>query len=451
MVLVRVAPELRGAVQAVLPGDRLLEVAELPLVIRTTGDRNKAQRTAFRLRDAGAVVLVIEEPADGDGAFCPDHPDRVAARLCLGCGRPVCSSCRDAAGGELVCYACRQKGATPRARVRRRQLFVLFLFVVFLYEVIDFLQDDKAAVDPNGRVRVAVFQFVPPNIPFPAAVEELNRPSDPNTLPTSLHDIAPWFNAERARYGRPGMYLEVDVFGPWGRVVEPPVLDDPDLPAWMVGIRGWQYARFFHNLVTDQGEDPDDYAARLYLVYSHNEDDIAAHSRGSEKGRVAAVYVDLNEQNPGYGVLTVAHELAHTLGAQDFYNPRTYLAMHPEGFVEPFADPLYPQEFAELMAGDIPIGPSSEREAQSLDDVRIGYATARDLGWISPELADVFFTPWQASPEEGLRLLGRRGPGTVDDRRNTKGLEDVESSDLGGESGDIGTGMDPTQLGAGDQ
>jgi hypothetical protein len=146
----------------------------------------------------------------------------------------------------------------------------------------------------------------------------------------------------------------------------------------------------------------------------------------------------------------VAHELAHTLGAQDFYNPSTFLAVHPEGFVEPFIDPLYPQEFAELMAGDIPTGATSELEATSLDDVRIGYATARDLGWIAPEVADLFYTPWEASPEERLRLSSR-GPGASDDGGNAEGVESVEGAALGGEVRDVGAGMGHTELGAGDQ
>ena len=236
VVLVRVPEVARSAVLSVLPGDRQLSTGDLPLVIRTTGDRNKAQLTAFRLRDAGAVVLVMEEPAEGDGAFCEEHPDRVAARACVGCGRPVCPSCRDAANGEDVCGACRQKGRSPRSRTRRRQLFVLFLFMVFLYEVIDFLQADQRAVDPNGRVRVAVFQFVPPDVPYAPVVEELNRAADPTTPPTSLYDVADWYNAERARYGRPGTYLDIEVFGPWGRVVDAPDLDDPDLPIRQIRV-----------------------------------------------------------------------------------------------------------------------------------------------------------------------------------------------------------------------
>lgn len=402
--MVRIPPQARAAVRAVLPGRRSIGRSELPLVVRTTGDRQQARHTALRLRAAGAVVLVMEEPADGEGAFCADHPARIAARTCLGCDRPVCTTCSLESRGEDVCRVCRARGRSPRARVRRRQLFVLFLFAVFLYEVADWWEHDRDAVDPSGPVRVAVFQFVPPEEPFAPVVRDLNRLPTDGDAGASLYGIARWFGQERARYGGPSGYLHVDVFGPWGRVVEPPDLDDPELGPWQLALRAWQFADYFHDLAADQGEDPHAYAARVYVVYSRDAADLASHSRGSEQGRVAVVYVDLGETNPGYAALTVAHELAHTLGAQDLYDPDTSLARHPEGFVEPFADPLYPQRFAELMAADIPLGPRTEREVRSLDEVRVGYATARDMGWIDPGLAEVFYTPSQRSPEERLGL-----------------------------------------------
>ena len=412
----------------VVPGSWSSRDSDLPRVVRITGERSQAHRTAVRLRDAGAVVLVIEESASGESAFCVDHQGRIAGRLCDGCGRPVCTTCSADAGGEDVCRSCRKRGRTPRARVRRRQLFVVFLFTVFLYEVVDYLQSDLRAVDPRGPVRVAIFQFVPPDQPYAPIVRSLNRLADPSGPSTSLYDIAPWFNAERVRYGGSRSYLDLDIHGPWGRVVEPPLLDDPALSAWEAPLRAWQYARYFHDLVVDQGQDPDDYAARVYVIYGSGTVDLAAHSRGSEQGRVAVVFVDQQERSPGYAALTVAHELAHTLGALDYYHPDTALAVHPEGFVEPYADPLYPQRFAELMAADIPTGARQEREVESLEEVRIGYATARDMGWIAPGLADVFYTPAAETPEDrlGTTEAVARPEGSVDGPGTTMEGRDPE-------------------------
>ena len=404
VLLVRVPSEARATIESTLPGKRRILPGELPLVVRTTGDPHAAQATANRLRGAGAVVLLIEEPAEGAGGFCVHHPAQIAAQECIVCARPTCPSCTEEAGDEQVCADCRREGKAPGMRVRRRQLFVIFLFAVFLYQVLDFVRSDREAVDPLGRVRVAVFQFVPPGEGAAQIVRELNSTPAQGAPVTSLRQIAGWFNEERSRYGGSRNYLKVDVQGPWEGVVDPPELYEPDLPPWRLSLRAWEYARYFKALALDQGVDPDSYAARVYLVYGRDSEDFAAHSRGSERGRVAVVYVDLDERNAGYAAVTVAHELAHTLGADDLYDPQTMLAIHPEGYVEPFADPIFPQRFAELMAVDVPIGPRREREVQSLDEVRLGYDSAAAMGWIDQAQADVFYKPASMSPAERLEL-----------------------------------------------
>ncbi len=408
VVLVRVPARARGPIEAVLPGKRRVRTSELPLVVRTTGEYSVARDTARRLRDAGAVVLLMEEPTLGEGAFCSEHPARIAAGACIVCGGPVCTTCRREAGGEEVCGPCRRKGKAPGMQVRRRQLFVIFLFAVFVYEVVDYLRADMKAVDPQGRVRVAVFQFVPPGELDSDVVRELNQMTEDGAPATSLVDVGGWFNDERERYGGSRNYLDIKIHGPWGRDVSPPKLDDPDLPGWRLSLRAWEYARYFKSLASAQGSDPDDYAARVYVVYSRNADDLAAHSRGSERGRVAVVFVDLDEKNTGYAALTVAHELAHTLGADDLYDPSTSLAIHPEGYMEPFASPLYPQRFAELMAADVPTGPRQEREVASLDEVRVGYRSAQAMGWIDKAQAELFYAPAALTPAQRL------GAGDVD-------------------------------------
>jgi hypothetical protein len=48
---------------------------------------------------------------------------------------------------------------------------------------------------------------------------------------------------------------------------------------------------------------------------------------------------------------------------------------------EPDAVLLYPQRFAEVMAGMRPVKPGVEESPASLDGLRVGSATAREIGW----------------------------------------------------------------------
>ena len=80
----------------------------------------------------------------------------------------------------------------------------------------------------------------------------------------------------------------------------------------------------------------------------------------------------------------------------------TSRAIHPEGFVEPFSKPLFPQGFAELMAVDVPISRTREMEVSTLDQLRVGHRSAADMGWISLEQADLFYTPAEIGPEDRL-------------------------------------------------
>jgi hypothetical protein len=402
-MVVRVPARAMPAVRDALPAPRELSPDELPFIARITHEERVAARTAKRLREAGAVVLVLEEPGGkDDGAFCGFHPDRIAARACVYCAAPICTSCRRRAGDEDICPDCVARGRGRRRTTRLRQLFVMFLFAVFCYEVYAWFRTNRDAVAPGGPVRVAILQFAPPDDPLPPAARALNAVGGSGT---SFEDIGPWLSREHQRYGGKGDYV-VDVLGPWGRVVEPPPLaapgDGPLRAAW----RAFQYPRYFHGLATDQGSDPDRYGARIYVIYAGDEGDRASESRGSEKGRVAIAFVSARERNPAYAVLTVAHELGHVLGAEDLYDPDTFRAKHPEGFVEPYAEPLYEQEFAELMAVDRPTGPRREAEVRTLDEVRVGHRTAASFGWIREAQADLFYQPPEVSAQEKLRPAG---------------------------------------------
>ena len=145
---------------------------------------------------------------------------------------------------------------------------------------------------------------------------------------------------------------------------------------------------------------------KIYVIFQKGAEDLASHSRANEKSRFAVAWIDLEEPNPAYALLTVAHELAHALGAEDLYEPDTFLARYPEGFLDPHQVPLYPQKGAELMAADLPIGPGVEREVRSLSEVHIGAHTAAQMAWISPEQAARYYAEPPAPPAEPPAMPG---------------------------------------------
>lgn len=81
-------------------------------------------------------------------------------------------------------------------------------------------------------------------------------------------------------------------------------------------------------------------------------------------------------------LVVLSHELLHTLKATDKYDPRTTLPIYPEGYAEPDRMPRYPQEFAELMGGRVPLAQDRAEIPASLRNVLIGERTAREIRWV---------------------------------------------------------------------
>jgi hypothetical protein len=83
----------------------------------------------------------------------------------------------------------------------------------------------------------------------------------------------------------------------------------------------------------------------------------------------------------GMNAVVIAHELLHTLGATDKYDPGTDAPLFPDGYGDPDQRPLYPQAAAEIMAGRRMLSPARWEQPDSLDEVVIGRATALEIRW----------------------------------------------------------------------
>lgn len=416
-MITRLPPGPLDAIKAAFPRPREVSEASLPLVVRTTTDLFAAQDTAHRLRSAGAVVVVMEEP-DEQGAFCSSHTSRLAEKGCEICEQPICLQCIQDANGQALCSEHAHNARSRQRFLRLRQLFLGFLLAAFGYEAITFIQADRSRVDPVGPVTVALLQYVEPGYADAPIIRQLNDPSSP----FHFQRIAELFTDEHTRYTNQDLdYLRLEIYPVQLKEIRPPQLTNGE-SGWMDLTRtSWQYLRYFDLLSQDAGISRDDIGVQMFLIFGPQDSDLAAHSRGSERGRTAVSYVAVEEQNPAYALVTLAHELGHTLGARDSYEMDSSLPMHPEGFVEPFNRPLYPQEFAEVMAVDIPLGPGIEAEIRSLDQVRIGHRSAADMGWISTEMAELFYSPNTVRPEDSLRAQSPAPAATRQDDQSETG------------------------------
>jgi hypothetical protein len=105
------------------------------------------------------------------------------------------------------------------------------------------------------------------------------------------------------------------------------------------------------------------------------------HSAGLQRGLTAVVHVFASRSQEAQNRIVITHELLHTFGATDKYDLATGLPQYPDGFAEPQLEPRYPQQLAEIMAGELPLSATEARLPDSLEDERVGPLTAQEIGW----------------------------------------------------------------------
>ena len=121
---------------------------------------------------------------------------------------------------------------------------------------------------------------------------------------------------------------------------------------------------------------------KLYLLYhdpaKHTH---LFHSTALHKGRIGRVNLFADSHQHPVNTVIIAHELLHTLSASDKYDLNANLPLFPQGYAEPYVQPVYPQQLAEVMAGKLPMTPHRARMAKGLEETMIGRPTAREIGW----------------------------------------------------------------------
>lgn len=190
--------------------------------------------------------------------------------------------------------------------------------------------------------------------------------------------IEAFLDSEASRYG-------VTLADPLSVRLAPPLAELPPLPpadrnvpgviAWSLRLRWWASRR-------EAGQPRPHSQIRLFvLYYDPASQPRVQHSLGMQKGLIGIVHAFASRPMTPTNNVVIAHELLHTLGATDKYDPATGLPRYPDGYAEPGREPRYPQVAAELMGGRIALSADRAEIPVALGNTVIGPLTAQEIGW----------------------------------------------------------------------
>ena len=148
-----------------------------------------------------------------------------------------------------------------------------------------------------------------------------------------------------------------------------------DIAWWSLQMRWWAWRH-------DGFDGPRPHVRVFVLYHAPIAGSSLPHSIGLRAGMIVLANAFAGADNEGGNNVVIAHELLHTFGATDKYDPATNLPLYPEGYAEPNALTLYPQSRAELMGGRIPLSRSEAEIPRGLEQTTIGAATAREINWL---------------------------------------------------------------------
>jgi hypothetical protein len=246
---------------------------------------------------------------------------------------------------------------------------LLFILGIAAYST---FYDRLSTTDWDETLRIGVF-------PINAADDDVTASYIERLSTESVADIERFFNDEASRHGieikRP---VRVDLFP---EVTEKPPSREPD--AGVLATVWWSLkVRLYANRNSQpRGRAPPQ--IRIFVLFhdpSFNQS--VPHSVGLQKGLVGVVHAFADRTMTGSNNVVITHEILHTLGASDKYDLVTLAPLHPGGYAEPDREPLYPQSFAEIMAGRFAVDEHTFEMPESLDSVLVGDDTALEIRWL---------------------------------------------------------------------
>lgn len=336
----------------------------LPCFFPVEYDQAGATEALAALHDAHVSAEVVFGVKSS--TRCTTHPRLLDENRCTSCGARVCRVC---IGSSKVpqCAVCAARKQSARRWQRVRVLVLLAIALVISTWGLSVAQRRSAREQWQRTLEIAVIFLVPVGLPPPPM--EAYR--------TGLAELERRLNSEFVRYRDGPMPFTLHAFGP---VEETGPLDLPPADgSW------WQRLRYSRAMTKElerirrssRASQPVDATLLVQLRAEHRQ---TVEGSGEARGDFGIIVAPREEQLSALTLTAIAHELLHCVGATDKYTEAGH-ARVPEGLAEPELVPRFPQQYAEVMVGEVALSPNEGKVPETLSQLRIGPRTAAEIRW----------------------------------------------------------------------
>jgi len=257
------------------------------------------------------------------------------------------------------------------ARSFFRKLRIIFLLFVLILVAGDYWLTKFRSTDWDAPLRIVIY---PINGDASKASEQYIAELEESVF----EPVEEFLKVEAGEFQLP---VEEPVTVTLGPVIKelpptPPINRNPlHVMWWSLKMRYWVFS-------VDEYKGPPVNVRMFVIYYDPDLNDRLKHSLGLEKGLIGVVNAYAHPKFAEKNNIIIVHEFLHTVGATDKYELSTGEPLYPSGFVDPDQQPLYPQKFAEIMAGVIPLSSNRWVMPDKLQQTVVGYDTAREINWL---------------------------------------------------------------------
>ena len=252
-----------------------------------------------------------------------------------------------------------------------KNIRITILLLILAYVAFDSFLSHSRATNWKHPLRVVIY---PINADKSAATQRYI-----SQLKTSqFDDIKAFMKREASRYG---LALSTPIYIQLSQTIRstpPPIPKNRSIlntMLWSLQLRYWSWK-------TDNYKGPKPQIRAYALYFDPKKHKGLAHSTGLKKGKLAMIQLFSHPKYTTQNHVIIMHELLHTLNATDKYKLSNNQPFFPTGYAEPQRKPRYPQRWAEIMGGRIPLSPVKARTPSSLRKVLIGPQTAKEIRWL---------------------------------------------------------------------